>query len=304
MPADASVSREIVLDGTKAEEVEDKDKREIGGDAVWTLSTAKPGNGVEQLRSGARAHAHTQTRTHARTRERASERTSGGQAGRGGATESHPHTTPFCHTILPVTHATHASAHTYAHTSAGTTTQTPTGSQMGRSHTSSTFSFTKRSYYRVAYSQKNTLRYRLFFRQLTLQCKVHLGKYTCIIVGSLSARHSVDYQISLTPYLARSLSLEIDFVFVCVQVSIKEIGIYCDFKQDESYTPSKISIRAGTHFHDLQEVQEVALEEPSGMLPLSPFLSPPLCLSVSLSHTCARALLYILYVSWHTNSYF
>ena len=37
-----------------------------------------------------------------------------------------------------------------------------------------------------------------------------------------------------------------------VQVSIKEIGIYCDFKQDESYTPSKISIRAGTHFHDLQ----------------------------------------------------
>ncbi len=39
---------------------------------------------------------------------------------------------------------------------------------------------------------------------------------------------------------------------VAGQVSIKEIGIYCDFKQDESYTPSKISIRAGTHFHDLQ----------------------------------------------------
>jgi hypothetical protein len=44
------VSREIALDGSKAEEVEDKDKREIGRDAVWTLSTAKPGNGVEQLR--------------------------------------------------------------------------------------------------------------------------------------------------------------------------------------------------------------------------------------------------------------
>ena len=49
------VSREIVLDGSKPEEVEDKEKREIGGDAVWTLSTAKPGNGVEQLRS-ARPH--------------------------------------------------------------------------------------------------------------------------------------------------------------------------------------------------------------------------------------------------------
>ena len=44
------MSREIVLDGSKPDEVEDKDKREIGGDAVWTLSTAKPGNGVEQLR--------------------------------------------------------------------------------------------------------------------------------------------------------------------------------------------------------------------------------------------------------------
>lgn len=26
------------------------DQREIGGMAVWSLSTAKPGNGVEQLR--------------------------------------------------------------------------------------------------------------------------------------------------------------------------------------------------------------------------------------------------------------
>ena len=35
-------------------------------------------------------------------------------------------------------------------------------------------------------------------------------------------------------------------------MSIKEIAIYCDHKHDESYTPSKLSIRAGTHFHDLQ----------------------------------------------------
>eukprot|EP00287_Rhodomonas_sp_CCMP768_P008166 CAMPEP_0196737732 /NCGR_PEP_ID=MMETSP1091-20130531/15368_1 /TAXON_ID=302021 /ORGANISM="Rhodomonas sp., Strain CCMP768" /LENGTH=210 /DNA_ID=CAMNT_0042081623 /DNA_START=123 /DNA_END=755 /DNA_ORIENTATION=+ len=55
------------------------------------------------------------------------------------------------------------------------------------------------------------------------------------------------------------------------KVSIQEICIYCDFKHDESYTPSKISIRAGTHFHDLQEVKEVTLEEPTGWLsvPLS-----------------------------------
>ncbi|EKX36320.1 hypothetical protein GUITHDRAFT_158685 [Guillardia theta CCMP2712] len=50
------------------------------------------------------------------------------------------------------------------------------------------------------------------------------------------------------------------------KVSIKEIAMYCDFKLDESYTPSKISIRAGTHFHDLQDVKEINLEEPCGWL--------------------------------------
>ena len=49
-------------------------------------------------------------------------------------------------------------------------------------------------------------------------------------------------------------------------MSIKEVAIYCNYKHDESYTPSKISIRAGTHFHDLQEVQEVTMDEPNGWL--------------------------------------
>mmetsp|Transcript_32402 Transcript_32402/g.63314 ORF Transcript_32402/g.63314 Transcript_32402/m.63314 type:complete len:216 (+) Transcript_32402:126-773(+) len=50
------------------------------------------------------------------------------------------------------------------------------------------------------------------------------------------------------------------------KVSIKEVAIYCNYRHDESYTPSKISIRAGTHFHDLQEIQEVSLDEPNGWL--------------------------------------
>ena len=33
---------------------------------------------------------------------------------------------------------------------------------------------------------------------------------------------------------------------------VKEVAIYLEYKQDESYTPSKISVRAGTYFHDLQ----------------------------------------------------
>lgn len=40
--------------------------------------------------------------------------------------------------------------------------------------------------------------------------------------------------------------------------------IYTDYKLDESYTPSRISLRAGTHFNDLQEIQVVELHEPTG----------------------------------------
>lgn len=38
------------------------------------------------------------------------------------------------------------------------------------------------------------------------------------------------------------------------KVTIQEIRVYVDFHLDESYTPHKISILAGTNYHDLQEV--------------------------------------------------
>ena len=38
------------------------------------------------------------------------------------------------------------------------------------------------------------------------------------------------------------------------KMSIIEVAFYLDYNLDESYTPSKISIRAGTTFHDLREV--------------------------------------------------
>uniref|UniRef100_T1GGW9 Anaphase-promoting complex subunit 10 n=1 Tax=Megaselia scalaris TaxID=36166 RepID=T1GGW9_MEGSC len=43
-----------------------------------------------------------------------------------------------------------------------------------------------------------------------------------------------------------------------------QIYICTDYKLDESYTPSKISIRSGTHFNDLQEIEFMELDEPSG----------------------------------------
>jgi len=56
------------------------------------------------------------------------------------------------------------------------------------------------------------------------------------------------------------------------KMRIHAIDIYTDYKLDESYTPNRISIRAGTGLHDLQELQIVELEEPAGWvcIPLRP----------------------------------
>ena len=47
-------------------------------------------------------------------------------------------------------------------------------------------------------------------------------------------------------------------------LQVKQLTIYCNYKMDESYTPKVLSIRIGTHFHDLKEVQTLELEEPNG----------------------------------------
>ncbi len=54
------------------------------------------------------------------------------------------------------------------------------------------------------------------------------------------------------------------------KMRVHEICIYTDFKLDESYTPSKISIRMGSTFHDLQEVHVEELNEPSGWVTILP----------------------------------
>ncbi|KAG5366803.1 Anaphase-promoting complex subunit 10 [Yarrowia sp. B02] len=48
------------------------------------------------------------------------------------------------------------------------------------------------------------------------------------------------------------------------RVSIERVSIYTDYELDESYTPSKIKILAGSGYHDLLEVTEVDLDEPQG----------------------------------------
>ncbi|EFA75026.1 anaphase promoting complex subunit 10 [Heterostelium album PN500] len=47
---------------------------------------------------------------------------------------------------------------------------------------------------------------------------------------------------------------------------IESLLLYTDFKEDESYTPSKISIKIGSTFHDLEEIINTDLEEPNGWI--------------------------------------
>ncbi|KAI8542479.1 hypothetical protein RHMOL_Rhmol08G0140900 [Rhododendron molle] len=55
---------------------------------------------------------------------------------------------------------------------------------------------------------------------------------------------------------------------VKLQVGILVV-LYVDFKLDESYTPSKISIRAGDGFQNLKEIKSVELVKPTGWVYIS-----------------------------------
>jgi len=48
------------------------------------------------------------------------------------------------------------------------------------------------------------------------------------------------------------------------KAEMSEIALWCEYKMDESYTPSLVSVRAGTSCHDLREVRCVELEHPNG----------------------------------------
>ncbi|KAH9778099.1 Anaphase-promoting complex subunit 10 [Citrus sinensis] len=53
------------------------------------------------------------------------------------------------------------------------------------------------------------------------------------------------------------------------KVKLQLVVLYVDFKLDESYTPSKISVRAGDGFHNLKEIKTVELVKPTGWVYIS-----------------------------------
>ncbi|KAG5088732.1 hypothetical protein JHK86_001344 [Glycine max] len=61
------------------------------------------------------------------------------------------------------------------------------------------------------------------------------------------------------------------------------IVIYVVFKLDESYTPSKVSIRVGDGFHNLKEIKIVELVKPTGWVYLSLSGADP---SLSIASLC------------------
>ncbi|KAK6173895.1 hypothetical protein SNE40_017270 [Patella caerulea] len=50
------------------------------------------------------------------------------------------------------------------------------------------------------------------------------------------------------------------------KTTIYDICFYANYKADESYTPNKISIRAGNHFNDLIEIEQLEMTEPVGWM--------------------------------------
>lgn len=48
------------------------------------------------------------------------------------------------------------------------------------------------------------------------------------------------------------------------KMAVKEVALYLDFKLDESYTPKKLSVRAGSTVQDLKEIHVQHVVEPSG----------------------------------------
>lgn len=48
------------------------------------------------------------------------------------------------------------------------------------------------------------------------------------------------------------------------KITIKFVCIYVDYQLDESYTPYKISIRAGNFYNDLQEIEQIEMDKPAG----------------------------------------
>ncbi|XP_011952813.1 anaphase-promoting complex subunit 10 isoform X2 [Ovis aries] len=79
------------------------------------------------------------------------------------------------------------------------------------------------------------------------------------------------------------------------KTTVKTLCIYADYKSDESYTPSKISVRVGNNFHNLQEIRYFITENFRYTEKLKEQNSEPQhTLTHILDYTIVSVLLYLL----------
>jgi anaphase-promoting complex subunit 10 len=61
--------------------------------------------------------------------------------------------------------------------------------------------------------------------------------------------------------------------FIMIQflkkMRVSEVWLYLDYKTDESYTPSKISIKVENSFNEMVEIKVIEFEEPNGWFKIS-----------------------------------
>lgn len=50
------------------------------------------------------------------------------------------------------------------------------------------------------------------------------------------------------------------------KITIKVVCIYVDYSLDESYTPFRVSVRAGNSYADLQEIEFIEMDKPTGWI--------------------------------------
>ncbi|XP_062000736.1 anaphase-promoting complex subunit 10 [Rosa rugosa] len=99
-----------------------------------------------------------------------------------------------------------------------------------------------------------------------------MGKNAAWSVSSWKSGNGVSYLLddNLDTYWqsdgAQPHSVNIQFQ---KKVKLQLVVLYVDFKLDESYTPSKISIRAGDGFHNLKDIKTVELDKPRGWVHIS-----------------------------------
>ncbi|ORX92760.1 anaphase-promoting complex, subunit 10 [Basidiobolus meristosporus CBS 931.73] len=73
------------------------------------------------------------------------------------------------------------------------------------------------------------------------------------------------------------------------EMTLSQISIYLDYKQDESYTPLRMAFNAGTGTHDLQQVQAIEIGEVVG------WVNCPLVSSDKISPFRARYFQVVIY---------